>query len=89
MQEAVPWYGRALDLEALWREFPPPPDYGARTHRLSRDELRQIQERRFLEQIARGWQVPFYRLHWSEAGMEPRRHSIARRPGEDPALHRA
>ena len=71
MQEAVPWYGRALDLEALWREFPPPPDYVERTHRMSRDELRRLQEKRFLAQVERAWQVPFYRLHWSAAGMQP------------------
>lgn len=71
MREAVPWYARALDHEALWKEFPPPPDYLQITHRMSRDELRRIQEQRFLQQVARAWQVPFYQMHWSAAGMEP------------------
>lgn len=68
---AVPWYGRSLDFEALWREFPPPPDYFDSLHRLSRDEMRQLQERRFLRQIARAWEIPFYRRHWQRVGMEP------------------
>lgn len=68
---SVPWYGRALDFEKLWREFPPPPDYVERVHRMPRDELRAVQEKRFLQAMERAWQVPFYRLHWGAAGMQP------------------
>jgi len=39
--------------------------------RLSRDALQALQERRFLELVARGWQVPFYQRHWGAAGLEP------------------
>ena len=67
----IPRYHQALDFEALWREFPPPPDYFSGTYRLSRDEMRAMQEQRFLRQMERAWQVPFYRRHWSAAGMEP------------------
>jgi len=70
-ERAVPWYGRSLDFEALWREYPPPPDYLDRVHRMSRDELRSLQERRFLAQVERAWQVPFYQLHWGSVGMQP------------------
>jgi phenylacetate-CoA ligase len=66
-----PWYGRALDLEALWREYPPPPDYMDLVHRMPRDALRELQERRFLAQMKRAWEVPFYRRRWSAAGMQP------------------
>ncbi len=69
--QGVPWYARSLDMESLWREFPPPPDYVGQVHRMSRDALSALQERRFLQQVERGWQIPFYRLHWSQAGMEP------------------
>src|SRR5687767_577164 len=48
---AVPYYERSLDFEALWREFPPAGEYREKVHFLSRDELRAIQERRFLAQI--------------------------------------
>ena len=39
--------------------------------RLSSDALRALQERRFASLIRRGWEVPFYRRHWSSAGIEP------------------
>ena len=39
--------------------------------RLSRDELRATQERRFAAVMARAWRVPFYRRHWTSAGLEP------------------
>ena len=67
----IPRYHQALDFEALWREFPPPPDYFAGTYRLSRDEIRGMQEQRFLRQMERAWQVPFYRRRWSAQGMQP------------------
>lgn len=41
------------------------------TARLSRDELRHVQEKRFAEVLARAWDVPFYRRHWSASGIEP------------------
>ena len=69
--ESIPWYSRALDFEALAREFPPPPDYFRTTFRLSRDELRALQEKRFLETMRRGWEIPFFQRHWGNAGMQP------------------
>jgi phenylacetate-CoA ligase len=69
--ESIPWYWRSLDFEALTREFPPPPDYFRTTFRVSRDELRAIQEKRFLATVARGWEIPFFRRHWGAAGLEP------------------
>ena len=39
--------------------------------RISRDALRNLQSRRFLELIARAWQVPFYRRRWLAAGIAP------------------
>jgi len=39
--------------------------------RLSRDELRALQERRFRAVLERAWQVPFYRRLWSAKGIEP------------------
>ena len=69
--ETIPWYSRALDFEALAREFPPPPDYFRTTFRASRDELRALQEKRFLETMQRGWEIPFFQRHWGNAGMQP------------------
>jgi phenylacetate-CoA ligase len=67
----IPRYYQSLDFEALWRDYPPAPDYFESTYRLSRDALRALQERRFLAQMERAWQIPFYRRHWSGRGMAP------------------
>jgi phenylacetate-CoA ligase len=66
-----PYYDRALDFEALRREYPPAAEYFETTHRISRDELRSLQEQRFLKTVERGWQVPFYHRHWRQHGLEP------------------
>lgn len=66
-----PWYWRSLDFEALCREYPPPPDYLDCVHCMPRHLLRELQERRFLQQMERAWEVPFYRRRWSAVGMEP------------------
>lgn len=39
--------------------------------KLSRDELRALQERRLQAVLARAWEVPFYRRRWSAVGAEP------------------
>ena len=39
--------------------------------RLSADELRALQERRFAALMRRGWEIPFYRRHWGSVGIEP------------------
>jgi phenylacetate-CoA ligase len=67
----IPRYYQALDFEALWRDYPPAPDYFDSTYRMSRDALRALQEQRFLQQMQRAWQIPFYRRHWSARGMAP------------------
>ena len=64
------WYWRSLDFDALTREYPPPPDYFRTTFRMSRDELRAIQEKRFLATVARGWEIPFFQRHWGGVGLE-------------------
>lgn len=67
----VPRYAAALDFEALWREFPPPEAYFRGPYQRSRHELRTLQNERFLRQMRRAWEVPFYKRHWGAAGMEP------------------
>ena len=68
MSSTKPYYHRALDFEALCADYPPSGEYD-RILALSRDEMRSIQERRFIVQIARAWEVPFYQRHWAKAGL--------------------
>ena len=46
IQRPIPRYAD-LDFKALWAEYPPAPDYFDTVYRLSRDELRALQDRRF------------------------------------------
>ena len=66
-----PMYHEALDLRALCEEFPPAATYVATTFKLSRDALEALQSDRFLRQMERAWQVPFYRRRWTDVGLEP------------------
>jgi phenylacetate-CoA ligase len=67
----VPWYFRSLDFEQLWRDYPPPPTYFHTTAKLSRDEMRALQEQRFLKTVARGWEIEFFKRHWTAHGLVP------------------
>src|SRR6185437_5237926 len=66
-----PRYYASLDFEALWKEYEPAPDYFEGFYQLGPDEIRHIQNQRFLRQMQRGWQVPFYQHHWKTVGLEP------------------
>lgn len=69
--DSIPWYTRSLDFEKLWRDYPPPPDYFRTVYRMPREELRALQQKRFLATMRRGWEIPFFQRHWREAGLEP------------------
>jgi phenylacetate-CoA ligase len=66
----IPWYHRSLDFEKLWREFPPAPDYFKTVYSMPREELRALQSERFMQQIQRAWEIPFYQQHWGKAGIK-------------------
>lgn len=65
-----PRYYASIDFDALWREFPPAPHFFQSTWMLSPDELRALQNERFLRQMQRAWHVPFYQRHWGAHGLE-------------------
>jgi phenylacetate-CoA ligase len=69
--EFIPWYWKSLDFDQLTRDYPPPPDYFHTTAKIPRDQLRELQEKRFLKTMERGWEIPFYKRHWTNHGMEP------------------
>jgi len=63
-------YFDALDYPSIVKEYGRPEDYLATFTRTSRDELRDIQNRRFMRTMAFAWKVPFYQRHWGKAGVE-------------------
>jgi len=58
-------------LDRIAQEYPVGEAFLAGPARLSRDELRALQERRFRRVMQRAWEVPFYRLLWGARGIEP------------------
>lgn len=67
---ATNYFDEARPREIL-REYPLGDDFLAGPAQLSSDALHDLRQRRFLEVVARGWQVPFYQRHWRAAGLEP------------------
>ncbi|MFN8722857.1 MAG: phenylacetate--CoA ligase family protein [Rhodospirillales bacterium] len=67
----IPYYCKSVDWDALIADYPPPPHFEAWSARCSDDELRALQDRRFMARVADAWAVPFYRRRWTAAGLEP------------------
>lgn len=70
-QPPIPRYYDALDFPALWAEFPPAPEFQESVARMPVADLHALQESRFLKQMERAWQIPFYQRHWGQAGLKP------------------
>ena len=66
-----PSYFEAVDHQRIAREYPLGDAFVEKVARLSRDELRNLQNQRFLRLMVRGWQISFYRRLWGEHGLEP------------------
>lgn len=69
--DAIPYYWKSVDWDALMRDYPPPPMYAETAGQLSADALRAVQNARFLARVAEAWATPFYRARWAKAGLEP------------------
>ncbi len=64
-----PTYFEAFDAKAMLAEYPL--DLVGAYGRMSRDELRALQEQRFAKLMQRGWAIPFYQKLWRAKGIEP------------------
>ncbi len=64
-------YFAAADGAEILRQYPIGEAFLRGPARLSRDELEDLRQRRFLALVARGWSVPFYDRRWRAAGLEP------------------
>jgi phenylacetate-CoA ligase len=63
-------YFDALDYPSLLDEYGRPEDWPSRFGRLSKDELRALQECRFARVLDFAWKIPFYRRLWRAQGIE-------------------
>lgn len=66
-----PTYFEAFDARQMLADYPVGDAFVARYTHTSRDELRALQNARFLKLMRRGWEIPFYRRLWSARGLEP------------------
>ena len=64
-------YFAHLEIEQLLKDYPIGHEFVQAYGRMSRDELRNKQEERFLRVMARAWDIPFYRRRWLGVGVEP------------------
>ena len=65
-----PTYFKHLNYEKMIRDYPLGDDYEKFLLSTSIDEIRSIQEKRFLNLVNRGWEIPFYQKLWKKAGLE-------------------
>jgi phenylacetate-CoA ligase len=64
-----PTYFEAFDARTMLADYPL--DLVGTYGRMSRDELRAVQEVRFAKLMKRGWEIPFYQRLWGDKGLEP------------------
>ena len=64
-------YFESFDPRALLAEYPLGEAFTQRLARISRDELRAVQEHRFARLMQRAWQIPFYQRLWGDKGLVP------------------
>ena len=64
-------YFREADPARVLAEYPIGTAFMQGPARLHADALRALQEQRFTALMRRGWEIPFYRRHWGNAGIAP------------------
>lgn len=70
-QNNIPYYWSSVDWPQLMEDYPPPPLFNSVMASRSDDEMRDLQESRFLARVTDAWSVPFYRDRWSAVGLQP------------------
>ena len=66
-----PSYFESFDVHQALMDYPLGDAFLARYAGMPREVLREMQNKRFLKLMARGWEIPFYQRLWGEAGIEP------------------
>ncbi|WP_163930654.1 phenylacetate--CoA ligase family protein [Paraferrimonas sp. SM1919] len=64
-----PSYYDRVDPKALMADYPLGDDLLRTFVGMSRDELKRLQNQRFMTVVKRAWQIPFYQRIWGEAGV--------------------
>jgi len=67
----IPPYFSGFDINKILNDHPISEEFINTFSSISRDELRSLQEERFLKCVSRAWEIPFYTQHWGKVGLEP------------------
>src|SRR3954465_263230 len=70
-ETSLPLYHRAIDWNALYRDYPVPDVYERTIYKWPAERVRMLQNDRFLALVNVGWANPFYRSLWGKAGLKP------------------
>ena len=63
-------YFKQADTRGILQEYPIGEEFNLKIGSLSKDQIKNIQEQRFLHLIDRAWSNPFYFRRWSSIGLE-------------------
>jgi phenylacetate-CoA ligase len=63
-------YFKQADPRGILQEYPIGEEFNLKIGSLSKDQIKNIQEQRFLHLIDRAWSNPFYFRRWSSIGLE-------------------
>lgn len=70
-QSSLPLYRNALDWKQFSADYPAPDLFQKGVFQWSRDEIRALQNTRFLAMVKIAWRTGFYQRLWGAAGIEP------------------
>jgi len=66
-----PSYFDAMGYNEIIADYGRPETFIERIARIPREDLRLLQNERFLNVVAFAWKIPFYQRHWGAAGVVP------------------
>jgi phenylacetate-CoA ligase len=66
-----PSYFDAMGYDEMIAEYGRPDSFVDRIARMPREDLRTLQNERFLKVVAFAWKIPFYQRHWGAVGVTP------------------
>nr|WP_010130657.1 AMP-binding protein [Microbulbifer agarilyticus] len=65
-----PSYFESFDVQQALADYPLGDAFLERYQGMTREQLRELQNQRFLKLMARGWEIPFYQRLWGDAGIK-------------------
>lgn len=68
---SYPTYFQSFDQEQMLKDYPLGDELQKQFAGMSKVELRELQNRRFLTIVKRAWSIPFYQRIWGDAGVKP------------------